>query len=100
LATIRHVLAAENAKRKHFLRCELRAKFGIEIASGRCRERIAISALHLVADAHHVGSSGNHSQSKLAGPAARQYLDTSQCIVRCPKLTAFQRASQGTIIVK
>ena len=49
LTTICHVLAAEDAERKHFLRSKLGAESGVEIASRRRCKRIRITALHVVA---------------------------------------------------
>src|SRR5262245_8217616 len=45
-----HVLAAEDAERKHLLGRQLRSKFGIEIAAGGLRDPVAIALLHLVVD--------------------------------------------------
>src|SRR5215831_4868111 len=47
---IGHVLAAEDAKREHFLGLQLRAKLGIEIAPCRPCDAVAITLLHLVVD--------------------------------------------------
>src|SRR4029077_1998067 len=49
-AGIGHVLAAENAKREHFLGLQLRSKLGIEIAPCRFCDLVAITLLHLVVD--------------------------------------------------
>src|SRR6476620_7148312 len=45
-----HVLAAEYAKTQHFPGRQLRAELGMEIASRRRGELIAIALLHLVVD--------------------------------------------------
>jgi hypothetical protein len=49
-AGISHVLAAEDAKREHFLGLQLRSKLGIEISPCRFCDPVAITLLHLVVD--------------------------------------------------
>jgi hypothetical protein len=50
VAAIRHVLATEYAKPKHFGRCQIRAEPGTELASGWDCQLVAIALLHPVID--------------------------------------------------
>jgi hypothetical protein len=50
VAAIRHVLATEYAKSKHFGRCEIRAELGTELAPGWGCELVAIAPLAPVID--------------------------------------------------
>src|SRR5262249_37067962 len=73
LATIRHVLAAEYAKREHLLRRELRTKFRVEAASDRRNERITIATLHPVGDAHRLSSALHCASARTAATRSRTW---------------------------
>src|SRR3974390_65874 len=53
LATVGHVLAAEDAEPKHLFRRQVRLELRIEAAADRGNETVAVAALHLVADSYH-----------------------------------------------
>jgi hypothetical protein len=72
ISAIRHVLSAEHPECEHLFRRELRMKFRIEMASLRCRQDIAIAALHLIIDDYHLASSRHDLHGPNEMPIGRQ----------------------------
>src|SRR3974390_2367286 len=90
LATVGHVLAAEDAEPKHLFRRQVGLELRIEAAADRCNEIIAVTALHLIADSYrarlHAAESTTAARAAIAFTPPRLASTTPIAVKPMPKI--------------